>query len=146
MNNSAVAVDAVQVLRVPGSVLAEDYKIYKPFIEASLEYETEQIEAVEVFHKLRGNFWLCLVVVVAGKITALCICEIRQKRKGRALEVMMLSGENMAEWVDALFRELRVVAKSHKCNALTLCGRLGWLAVLKRFGFKAESQSLRLEL
>ena len=145
-NNARAVADEIEILRVPAWLVAEDYEIYKPFIEASLEYETEAVDAVEIFHKLRSNQWLCVIVMVAGKLAGLCICEQRKKRKGFALEIMMLSGDGLRWWKDALFTELKVIALAHNCNALTLCGRLGWLPVLKGYGFKPVSQSLRLEL
>ena len=140
------AAQTVEVRQVPGSVVAEDFKIYRPLIEASMEYETEAIEIAEIFQHLRMNHWLCLIVVVNGKLRALCICEQQKKRKGYALEIMMLAGEGMSEWLDHLLFEVVAIAEEFSCNALTLNGRLGWLPILKQYGFEPQSQTLRMEI
>ena len=131
---------------IPGDVVAEDWSIYKTFVEDALVYEQDRIEIVEIFQHLRANHWLAVGVFFDDEPLAFAIVEQRKKRVGVALEIMLLAGVGLAEWQDDLFRALVELAKVYGCNALTLNGRMGWLEVLKRYGFQPVSQSLRLKI
>jgi hypothetical protein len=144
--NCAERLPEVEILKVPGSDVAEDFDCYQDLMLRALEHEQEPLELLEILQLLRSNLWLCLVIRVGGDLTGLCICEQRKKRVGFALEVMMISGDGIDTWIDVLIRELTTIAGATSCDALTLCGRMGWLRMLKGRGFKAVSQNLRMEL
>lgn len=137
----------VTVSIVPGEIVAQDWqKHYRQFVVDALEYENDPIEILEVLQHLRQCLWIALAITVNGQLMGFCICEQKHCRKGFELNIRMLAGDWMEAWIDALFDQLKIIARIHKCDALRVQGRMGWLKVLKGYGFAPISQTLKLGL
>lgn len=74
----------------------------------------------------------------------LAVLEICQLPKFSVLDVPLLAGDNMANWLEPLIRQLTLYAKSSGCKYVDAFGRKGWTRQLEQFGFKPYSYDVRL--
>lgn len=62
------------------------------------------------------------------------------------LDIPVVSGDNMDNWLPDLIDQLIRYAKAVGCKYIDQSGRLGWTKVLKPYGFKVVSYEMRLEV
>ena len=102
------------------------------WIVDALSYSSGLLSLEDVKSAVRDrNFQLW---VVEGP-KAVCITEIRVWPQGKCLTVILLGGENMAEWISELDEVLVRFAKSNECKVMDCHGRKGWGMKLKSLGF-----------
>lgn len=74
------------------------------------------------------------------------VLEICPLPKFSVLDVPLLAGDNMKNWLSPLIRQLTLYAKSSGCKYIDAFGRRGWTRQLEEYGFKPYSYDVRLRL
>ena len=140
------AYQRVEVLRVDGDQVADDWAIYGPWIMATMEHDLEPIDAVETMRRLRGESWICLIANIDGELAGIAICALVFPQGGKALEVKALAGDSFDVWIDQMWHSIRATAASQNCKRVFLKGRMGWKKKLNRLGFKARAITMEYRI
>lgn len=136
----------VQVCRVEGNEVADNWHIFGPWIMATMEHDLEPIDAVECMQRLRGDNYICLQAAIDGEACGVAVCALSFLPDGKSLEVKALAGDNFDLWVDRMWSALRVAALSQNCKRVYLKGRMGWLKKLRRLGFTARAVTMEYKI
>jgi len=90
---------------------------------------------VQVLDKINDGFY----VLLRAPESTLTICP-----DGDALHICQMAGtmKDVPEILESVFR----IAKEMKLSSVTLRGRIGWIKVLKPFGFVKDEKYLRYTL
>jgi hypothetical protein len=51
------------------------------------------------------------------------------------INVSLIGGIDMAEWLDVFISDLKAYAKHNQCVGIEFLGRRGWVKTLKKYGF-----------
>lgn len=62
------------------------------------------------------------------------------------LDVSLLAGHNMGDWLEPLIDQLHMYAKALGCKYMDGFGRKGWTRKLEKYGFRPYSYDVRLEI
>jgi len=71
-----------------------------------------------------------------GILTAVCVTELRQWPRGKALTSIIVGGVGMEEWIGALDSVLTAYAVSHGCKVVDAHGRKGWHKTIGKLGYQ----------
>jgi hypothetical protein len=77
-------------------------------------------------------------------LLGICVTNVREYWRCNALELLVLCGDNMREWLSDLNDITINYAEDCGCSLRELHGRKGWIRELKKFGF-IESDLVMLE-
>ena len=65
--------------------------------------------------------------------------KVEQREIGRVLDVLMLVGDGMGDWLNTVLEWLDDCARAEGAEYITVCGRPGWRPVLAGKGYRSES-------
>ena len=136
----------VEVVRVDGNQVADNWNVYGPWIMQTMEHDLQPIDAVECMQRLRGDNYICLQANIDGQPTGIAICAQSFLDSGHALEVKALAGDNFDLWIDRMFYALKMVAISQRNKRMYLVGRMGWKKRLSSLGWKARAITMEFEI
>lgn len=89
---------------------------------------------------------ILLVVVAGAQIDAVMALELAQRATRRILTVLLLGGDNLAEWADDAQDTLEKLARDQGADAIEMHGRRGWVKILERHGWSFGHVTMRFEL
>jgi len=121
------------------NLIFDELERCKPWIEAALEYSGGTHDFKDIADAVLTNqmqFW--------ASDNACIITQIIQYPKKRHLHIFLVGGnlERILDYNES-FKEF---AKINKCDAVTNCGRRGWVKVLKDLGYKETGIALGMEI
>lgn len=94
---------------------------------------------LDVIHG-RRQFW------AINDLEGLAVVEICQLPKFSVLDIPLLVGDNMGDWLKPLIDQLTQYAKASGCKYIDGFGRKGWTRKLEQYGFKPYSYDVRLKV
>ncbi len=73
-------------------------------------------------------------------LLAILVTNVRPYYRCNVLEILILSGDRMDEWLDQMNETTERYARDTNCLIREIpAGRVGWLRALKKYGFKESS-------
>jgi len=109
-------------------------------LEETLVHTVAGISGDQIIESLRQNkmqLWLVAPHRVEPlSIKAICVTEIRQYPRWKALNVVGLVGDKMSEWQDAMDESLMHFAKEQKCERIECYVRKGLVRKLAPLGYR----------
>lgn len=121
---------------------AQNWDHYAPMLARVFErfdlgYSTDDV-LLDVI-KQRKQLW-----DLGGEACAVVnVCKMPQFS---VLEVPLLAGDNIDQWLPDLVENLKMVARDNGCKYVDGFGRKGWTRKLEQYGFKPYSYDVRLEI
>ena len=81
-----------------------------------------------------------------GDFDAIAVTQINRLPKFSVLDVSLLAGKGMKEWLPDLVGILTQFAEVNGCKYMDGFGRKGWTKQLEKYGFKPYSYDVRMEI
>jgi hypothetical protein len=125
-----------------------NFERYQQHIAEALEHDYMHDTMLEdAKDALMFNHWHLHEISQDGELLAVFCTEIHGRRYNPGiLNVVVLGGHKLNEWLDDVVSYLVMVAEGLGCNAITCYGRKGWARALKSNNFKPVSQVMLKEV
>ena len=106
----------------------------KAFLTPALDRSDEEWPEVEA--ALSTDSMQLWVVLDGDAMKAATVTRIAQTKRGEVVEVYLVGGAGMEEWLAPLNDEIEAQAREIGCVALRSYGRKGWTPSLTRLGWR----------
>ncbi len=77
---------------------------------------------------------------------AWAITSLSNTNQFRTLDIQLLAGSNMDQWLESFFERMQEFGKEWNCKYMDGFGRKGWARKLEQFGFKPYSYDVRCKI
>ena len=121
-------------------ICAEDAPAWWPVVSEwcnqALSKGCWTLDLEDVREAVAGRAMQLWIIHDFGKLTAVCVTEIRVWPKVKVLTAIIVAGHDMPKWVAALDDVLTRYGREQGCKVLDAHGRKGWTKTLKTLGWK----------
>lgn len=105
------------------------------WIEKAYDNDWSICNAVDVFNEIIKRHATLWLVHDGQQLVGTFVTKIESGSRGRALNVVALGGEGMADWISAFDHSVTTYAREHRCHLIAEMGRPGWIRVLGNLGW-----------
>ncbi len=132
------------MIRILGKAeIAEHWETIEPLLARVLDrfdYGSNASDLLLDFMNEERQLWSI------NDLDAIAVTQISKLPRFSVLDVPLMAGSGMKEWMDDLVQTLREHAREQGCKYMDGFGRKGWTKRLHRYGFKPYSYDVRLEV
>lgn len=133
MSSEMIQVDYDVLQGVPAHMLEDVWPVVWPMLEkvfAKLDV-AKYYEEKDIYKAIEERQMQLWVVVEDSKIKASIVTQFINYPRWKALDVMLVGGEDVQNCAIQVWNTLKQYARSHKADGIRGFGRPGWLRVLK---------------
>lgn len=126
---------AVNIIGIQPELIDAIWLKIEPILQKAIVYDYGNLTLDIVKQKLQAGdmqLWVVNQNGLVGAYTTELVDDYGQK----ICRGLLLSGEKLNEWVDALNDKLEWFAKQNKCVAIEFVGRKGWKKIVNRYGYR----------
>ena len=120
---------------------------YWHYLEKAIEHDVAgNMDAESIRGNIENKHFHVIEIRTIDGLNGVACLEVIRRERGHLLNVVLLGGESMSDWLEGLIEELTFIAKGLDCVGVVCLGRLGWGKALSDFGFNPVQTMMLLEV
>jgi hypothetical protein len=113
------------------------WPIVKSMLARAIAHSNGELEIDDILKRSIDGEILIVTISQEEEVVAAIAIEQRTFNSGkRILNLTLVGGNEMVNWMDKFSEIANNLAKDYKCDEIYIVGRPGWTRTLKRLGFE----------
>lgn len=123
-----------------------EWPMVESFVKEALDQDKHTLLTPDdIRHQLRSNRMKLWMIYDDVRLIGAFVTEIVSGSRGKAVNIICLSGSNMNDWIADFSHEMSRYAVAHHCRYVCEMGRAGWTRILSKLGW-VDASSVMLKM
>ena len=113
------------------------WPLVEEYLQRAVDHSNGEMSIEDVYMRMVKGSMLLVTISVKSDIVAAIAIEQRDFPSGkRVMNLTLLGGSDLVDWMDQFSEIADKLAKDYKCEEIYIVGRQGWVRSLRRLGFE----------